>query len=934
MDGRRHYLGWERPFSVVFAERLQRESGGTAELDDWLIWAPSARAGRHVLNRFFRAESGVVEALHPPRIVTPAQFVRSLADGVEGLATEAQRLLTWKRVIEAAPGAQLRPAFPAVPADQLQQWSFAVAGQLMRLRARLAEDECTFTTVAARELPHDQQRWNVLAGLEQAYLARLAAAGLEDPDEWLAARLRAGGLEVAWRRLLVAGILNLSRREARCVEALGAAGIQVDSYLPYAAARAADFDELGRPLASVWADAPIPAVLLQERLQRAADPRELVDGVIRLGEAYGSRVDALVVGAVEAEVTQFLIERSRLAERPFYAPEGKPLAETQWGRLIRLALEWRRNGQLAVLSELLNQPLLRAWAAQAGVDAQAIAEALLRLRSERLLRQFGQLADPQLRPSEDVAAARAFVAELSRLLPDSAEPAAFPETIWTLLQQVADAAPLTETDATILGQLEELLSELQTDLAQARPSAAEYAELLNHLLADSRHFPEREAEERPVSGWLELPWETAPHLVLLGLPDAAVPGTRTPDPFLTPALCRELGLYGPDEMEAFHAFRLRLILESRREHGRVDILLADRGLDDSPQMPCRYLFLADQAEILDRVQLLLGERERGQAALPAHFGAQLKPPEPPPLKCLSVTAFRAYLANPFQFYLEHRMGWAAPEALPREIDAFGFGELAHSVLQALNESPEGAELMAAAGIAAFCEEALERAAAAQFGGGYPVPLRIQVDALRERLSWAAPLIAAERQAGWRPEKVEWAFHREMPPIEIDGVRLRGKIDLLERNTATGALRIVDYKTSDKGDSPIKAHLRGRTAASAEPLLPEQDFDNSAGRPSRWIDLQLPLYQFAVERLTGEAPDCAYFNLAKAVADVGLQSWCPDAGERAAALACAQAVIRAIRAGRFPLAKTRYADNWSAWFGGDIAAAIDPDWRQRHMEAAP
>jgi ATP-dependent helicase/nuclease subunit B len=924
-----HYLGWGRPFSVQLAERLRTERGDGAGYDEWLVWVPSARAGRHVLNQLFSGDPMGVEALHPPRMVTPAQFVRSLADAAEGIATESQCLLAWKRAVEATPAERLEPAFPVVPADQVQAWAFAVAGQLMRLRARLAEDEWNFAKVAAQELPHDRDRWAVLAWLEERMLAGLAAAGLRDPDDWLADRLAAGRLEAPWRRLLVAGVLNLSRREARCVEALAAAGMEVSHYLPYPESRKDDFDALGRPLAGVWDREPLADRLLAGRVQRAAEPRELADGVLELAGAYGERIEALVVGCTEADLSRFLIERSRLGEQPFYAPEGKPLTETAWGRLIRLFTEWRRGGSLAILVDLLNHGLFRDWMVRSGMDAGRTGRALLQLRKEHLFRDARQLADPGLRPSRAVAQTREFLERLDALLP-AAGPERFVEGIWELLQSIADGAELADEARAVLRQLEELLADLRADMEAVRPGAAEYAELLHHLLSGRRHFPEREADERPVSGWLELPWETAPHMVLLGLPDAAVPGSKAIDAFLTPALCRALGLYGPDELAAFHAFRLRLLLESWRDWGRVDLLLPDRGLDDSPVLPCRFLFLADEEEILGRVRLLLGERDSPEGALPARFGAALHLPEPAPLERLSVTAFSAYLLNPFHFFLQRRMRWSPPEPLPREMDALGFGTLAHTVMQALNGTAEGAGLLDPKAVDAFLEAALEAAARAAYGTRLAVPLRIQLASLRERLRAAAPLIAAERQAGWLPEKVEWAFHDEVD-LRIAGVQLRGMIDLLERNAETGALRIVDYKTSDKSEGARRSHLLQPGSRSAAPLFARQEFLIN-DKVHRWKDLQLPLYQRAVELHAGQVAECAYFGLGKAIADVGMDHWMPSADERQAALACAEAIIGSIRDGHFPPAgASRYEDPWLAWFGGDYAAALDPQWRARHME---
>ena len=456
---------------------------------------------------------------------------------------------------------------------------------------------------------------------------------------------------------------------------------------------------------------------------------------------------------------------------------------------------------------------------------------------------------------------------------------------------------------------------------------ADYWEILKYLLESTHYYPERETAERPVSGWLELPWENAEHLVILGLPDSQVPGPKSLDSFLTPALCRELGLYGPDELAAFHAFRLRLILESRHKWGRVDILLPDHGLDDTPVLPSRFLFLADEGEILKRVDLLLEERRSEVAAMAAEFGTRLRLPAPPPLERISVTAFRTYLESPFHFYLQHQLRWRAPEPLPREMDAMVFGSLAHRVLESLNAGDEGRLLVRSSDIGDFLSAALEKAAGALFGSRISVAVRIQLGSLAERLRVAAGIIAIERQAGWMPEKVEWRFHDDLD-VRISGVALRGTIDLLERNAGSGAYRIVDYKTSDKPVPPATAHLVKLNARSAETIVPKSDFLDGKGL-FRWRDLQLPLYRKAVEELTGERAVCAYFCLGKAVGEIALLEWEPSPVQQDAALQCAEAVIAGIRAGHFPVGKTRYDDPWLKWFGEEYAATIDKSWLKDH-----
>lgn len=928
MEIHRHFLGWERPFTLDFARRLRAEAAGGG-MDDWMVWVPSARAGRHILSELFSGEAEGTEAFHPPRILTPAQFERSLLHGPD-CASEARRLLAWKTVLFQARLADLAPVFPVVPERQKHQWAFSLAGQLMQLRSRLLQDGFDFAGVAAARLENDRERWTALAGLERAYEDELGRGGLVDGESRFVKLLDAAIRKIPEKRLLVAGVLNLSKRQAGCIEAMLRAGMAVDLYLPLPEDEAETVDEWGRPRAESWERRSLPGSSLDGVIQRAPEPRQLVDSVLELAEVYSGQVDALVLGAPDAEMGRYLVERSRLTATPVYMPEGKALSATSWGRLLKLVLQSRGGASLQTLSELLRHSLFRKWAVRKGCRVEAVEKALVLLVKERLIIHTGQLQDPAFKPIHEIGIVREFLDLIDALFRGNGGGLSFAEGIWAVLQEVATGADLSEEARSVLDQLEEILQDMQMDLGPANVQEDDCWEILRYLMDASHYYPEREVQERPVSGWLELPWERAPHLVVLGLPDSKVPGSDGTDSFLTPALCRQLGIYGPEEAAAFHACRLRILIESRREWGKLDILLPDRGLDDDPEQASRFLFLADEEEILGRVELLMSEGHSAEETVPAHFGARLGLPQPPPLERISVTAFSAYLYSPLHYLMERSLGWAVPGELPVEMDALRFGSLAHRVIEQLNGTNTGAALSAPADVEAFLDDQLSTIMGEEFGRRLSVPAAIQESALRERLRAAARVIGGERQSGWKPVKAEWRFSGEIN-FQVEGVTLSGIVDLLERNEESGLYRIVDYKTSDNAIEAQAAHIGRLVATSPDPLFPEMDFVED-DKSWRWKDLQLVLYHQAVKLATGKDPVVAYLSLAKAVKEVRLSEWVPSEAQIAAGMKCAGAIIRLIRKGHFPAGRSiRYKEDWLPWFGGDYQTGLDAGWQARYME---
>jgi ATP-dependent helicase/nuclease subunit B len=929
MEFHHHYLGWDRPFTLSLADKLRATTAPDEALDEWMIWLPSSRAGRHLLSELFTGRAEATEAFHPPHMITPAQFIRSLP-GSETDASEARKLLAWKSVIYRIRTAEIAALFPVVPTRQKHQWSYALAEQLIRLRARLLEDNHDFASVAKAAPGKDRERWVALARIEGLFLEELQGLELTETGHDIETRLEAVLKLMPFRRLLVAGVLNLSKRQITCIEGLAAKGVAVEFYLPVPGEEASLVDEWGRPVPDQWAQKGIPGELLEGVLQRSAEPRELVDRVLDLTDVYQDKVEALVMGAPDPEVGKYLVERSRLTRTPVYMPEGKALSATSWGRLLRLIAKSQESASMSDLLELLRHSLFRKWVTRNSGNVDQIEHDLLILLKERLITDTRQLTDPAFKPISEIGTARSFLKLVEPLfLADDAQHL-FPERIWQILQSLATGTGLSDEAKAVLGQLEEILADLKADFHEEQIREEDYWEILNYLLQSRHYYPEREAEERPVSGWLELPWERAPHLVILGLPDKQVPGSDGTETFLTPALCHHLGIYGPDEAAAFHAMRLRMILENRKEWGKLDILLPDRGLDDDPELASRFLFLSEDDDILQRVDLLLSERSSPENAIPATFGTHINLPQPPERERVSVTDFSAYLYSPLHYLMERSFKWGTPRELPVEMDALRFGKLAHSVLEKLNGTDESAGLSSLEDVEAFMNDQLSTEMGREFGQRLSVPVIIQESGLRERLRAAATIISTERQAGWKPVKSEWRFTNEID-FFIGGLRLSGVIDLVEKNEESGLYRVIDYKSSDSATEAIRAHLIKINVNSPEPWFPECDFEED-GKAYRWKDLQLILYYLAVEKAMEVRPMVGYFNLAKAVKEVGISQWVPSETHVSAALKCAEGVVERIREGSFPVGpSTRYKDDWLPWFGSDYMAGIDPAWRERHME---
>ena len=421
-----------------------------------------------------------------------------------------------------------------------------------------------------------------------------------------------------------------------------------------------------------------------------------------------------------------------------------------------------------------------------------------------------------------------------------------------------------------------------------------------------------------LQGWLELLWEDAPHLAIAGLNDGRVPEAVVGDQFLPESLREQLGLKTNAARFARDAYLLQALAASRAAEGRLDLLVGKTSAVGDPLRPSRLLFRCPDSELPERVAALFRAPE---LARPSHRWTrawQLTPRRLAAPTRVSVTALRRWLACPFRFYLGNVLGMRAVDPAKSELDALDFGTLCHGALEILGGDAALRDCTEVAGLRQALWAELDRRVRSQFGENLPLPLIIQLESARQRLSQAAAVQADERAAGWVIEEVEKKF-----TLEFAGLTVSGKIDRIERHAESGAVRVLDYKTSDSAAAPGPAHFRSPRPSEAPPEWASVTVD---GKPRVWTDLQLPLYRQAAAGLfPGALVTCGYFNLPKATGDTGLALWDDYPPElHAAAMRCAEGVGGAIRAGDFwPPSEHERADydEFAALFHQGVAASV-------------
>ncbi|MBW8781848.1 MAG: PD-(D/E)XK nuclease family protein [Verrucomicrobia bacterium] len=930
---RLHVLPWDQPLVRSAAAWLSAGWSGKAPLDlsDRLVIVPTRQSGRRLREALAALAAVRGQAVFPPKVVLP-EILATLEAPVAGLATAMEGQLAWVEVLRGISLDEFRDVFPVDPPARNFAWARRLATQLLRLQGTLAEaglrigDVVAVASAAGGGFP-ESARWRQLGELERRVDAALAARGLRDPQAAKIGFAKAPILPPGIARIHVIGTpdplpLALSILEKH------AARLPVDVLVHGPASEPVDalFDAWGRPRPDAWAARSVAPADFTQRVHLCADPAAQAARIVALARDYAAPDGLLAVGVADAEVLPPLENALTRAGLPAFNPEGRPR---------------RRDGLYALLATLA------AFAGEAGFEPAA---ALLRcpdvlawlsvreggaFSPSALLRELDELTARHLPPT--LAAARAHAEEFPRVVPALAALAELQRALTAEAFPASAAAALTlifgarriDITTPLAGSAEawtDALREAGTALAVFGASEwtlAEKWELVLQQFAESRQAAEKPPGALDLLGWLELPWEDAPHLVVAGFNDGSVPEAVVGDVFLPEALRVRLGLKTNAVRFARDAYLLAACGASRAAGGRLDLLLGRTSAAGDPRRPSRLLLQCADAELPARVARLFRSVETARPNLPWARAWKLHPRVSPPPARVSVTALKDYLACPFRFYLKHvlRMGRLDPSKA--ELDALDFGTLVHAALQRLGEAEALRDCTDAAVLRDFLLERFEIAARARYGADLTLPLVVQLESARQRLRAAAEVEARERAAGWRTERVEWPF--EFP---LGGLVVRGKIDRIDRH-ADGRVRVLDYKTSDTAKEPAKAHLRPvRTDDAAGPEW--RVFNDVAGKARVWSDLQLPLYRRAVAPEWGDAVTCGYFNLPKAAGEAAVAEWADFSRElQAEAERCALGAATAIAAGVFwPPAElpAREDEDWAELFHQGAAASVE--WEGR------
>jgi ATP-dependent helicase/nuclease subunit B len=903
----RQFLTWDRPLLpqavALLTERWVGE--GPLDLADLAVVVPTRQSGRRLREALAAHAARGGAAVFPPRVLLPESLL--VPADARTVATRAEVLLAWTEVLRAADLDEFRTVLPVKPPAQDVGWALGLARQFVRLQHVLAEAGLRIGDVAARLAAGfpELDRWRELGELERRQEQELSAWGRLGPAAARLETARQPAVPDGIRRVVVIATPDPQPLALTALAAL-AAQLPVEIVIHAPAAEAARFDAWGRPIPDAWSLHVLALPAFEEHVHLCADPAAQAKLLAAAARGYGASEDLLGIGVADPEVLPLLEQALAGAGLASFNPEGRPRQGDALFQLLDALARLAREPAFSTVQALVRCPDFLAYLeSRFGPDFSGAR--LLAALDDLQTRHLPPTLAEARRHATNPAAVAARVPDVLAIIAELAEPLRtrpFPASAGAVLAQlfgarrfdVAEPAAARTVDAATTWS--DLMGELSAALARVSGWTVDDGwSLALQLYAESLTYAEKPAGAVEMQGWLELLWEDAPHLVVAGLNDGRVPEAIVGDPFLPESLRVRLGLKSNAARLARDAYILQALAASRSDapRRRLDLLLGKTTAAGDPLRPSRLLLQCADAELPARVAFLFRSAESPRDMPAWRRSWRVAPPIVPPPAQVAVTGLRQWLDCPFRFYLSRVLRMQPVDPAKTELDVLDFGTLCHAALEALGAEPALRDTTDAAVLRQFLIERLEAAAARRFGRDLTLPLVVQLESARQRLSRAADVQALCRADGWVIQQVEQPF-----TVPVGGLQVTGKIDRIDRHEGTGAWRVLDYKTSDRPVSPAQAHLR---PTRRDETAPEFARLMLGGREYVWTDLQLPLYLRAVAAHAaigaGAVLQSAYFNLPKAVSETALVPWddfTPELAE--AAWRCAEGVAAAIAAGQF------------------------------------
>ena len=839
----RKFLDWTpRPLEAAVGYLAGRFiERGQFDLSNVTLVLPGRRACRQILKQLaiYSKQNSLV--LLAPETYTPGRFPESLYSPRRPIASELEQKFAWAKALRGFRRSGQTFVTPPNEETDVTAW-LDLADLFFRTHEEISSCGMEFSDVVnvAQKIPgfNEIQRWRFFQRVQEKYFSILSELGRDDLQR--ARKQTIDSFQCQTQRDIV--LVGLADINPLLIQMLEQVRDRVTSLIHAPDTLSDRFDHFGNLITQHWESS---------RTNVDDDQIELVDGAedqaVRLIEILNQLQEdhsaaEISIGIGDPSLVRQFQSEFRKAGVEAHWVGGHSFSESQPYQLLWALAAYIEGQRFYEFAALVRHPIVTNWIDRTLFPQQSGESTPIDWLSQ-MDRYFQEHLQPKLGnwlgPKQEWNHIRKINEAIESLVAPLIRPRYRKLNEWAaiLVQVVIEFFEGVTLDGQnpndqMLGQaldrVRKILFEVRSIPESLAPSgsAAEALQLILSRLQTERLAVPRHADSIELLGWLELPLDESPVTLMTSMNDQYIPHSKNEDAMLPNSLRSKLGL--PDNSRRFARdnYFLNVLRSSRKQ---LSLIVAKTNREGEPLTPSRLLFASPRKTLPERVLRLFGHGEKLQLdlasgdTLPTDSKIQVPKARrrPEPIRSISVTAFRSYLACPYHFYLKHVEKLETLDDQVNELSPPSFGNAIHDVLEAFGNS-ELSNSTNARSIRELLDHQLDEYFLRMFGKQTLPAVDIQKEQSRQRLR-----AFADWQAEWAAEG--WTIkHNEVQSkdvfIELDdgrSIELRGRIDRIDYHPDRKVSAIFDYKTGDRETSPNRKH---------------RDSDGN------WLDLQLPLYQ--------------------------------------------------------------------------------------------
>ncbi|HSX83602.1 MAG TPA: hypothetical protein VLQ80_34250, partial [Candidatus Saccharimonadia bacterium] len=604
---RKVFIDWSTPALPSTAEYLctRYASDGALDLQRIIVVLPGARAGRRLLEILVDQAEARRLVLVPPQLVTVGQLPELLYAAQRPVANALTQQLAWVEALRHTETPVLAHLTRHLPSDQdLFAW-LAFGELLATLHHELAGEGLAFADVATRGEAlaafRESARWHAMAAMQARYLQVLEAHGVWDQPTARLWAIDHGACRTGCDIILVGTVdLNATQRAM-----LAQVTDRVTALIFAPPALVDRFDDDGCIVAPAWQEAQID--LGAADIAMVDSPSDQADAVVRTLARFNGAfaADDITIGVPDVRIMPYIQQRLEAYGLAFRYGAGTPVTSTSPCRLLRAVATYLDNNSFAAFANLVRHPALEQWLTTQGIASDWLSELDDYYNTHLPARVNGQWRSaprPQHRLQQACTALERLLAPMQS---EDRQPHEWTAPILDLVLEVYGHAPLhsdDEAQRTILvacEHLQQTAHEHLQVLASLAPriSGAAALRLVLQALEDVTVPPRFDQAAIELLGWLELPLDDAPALIVTGFNEGYVPASQPGEIFLPEALRSHLGLPDNARRYARDAYNLAMLAASR---AHLTLIVGRRTPEHDVLLPSRLLFACDDDRLLSR----------------------------------------------------------------------------------------------------------------------------------------------------------------------------------------------------------------------------------------------------------------------------------------------------------------------------------------------